>query len=186
MTDTTSTRDRTAPGGFLSASEYRVGGLAACGYSHALTDAAMVHGAWWGIAPDEPPQPEGVEAGPDAEWWVSPLIERANVAINLSPNWDSYGALPLDRRSAIIGIQILVDSGFPGPTPWLSPTPDGGLHLEWESSGVTLEFEVDPDGEVSVMIDDGNDLEEIPLDQSTAASHLRSLQVAEATVAAGP
>lgn len=61
----------------------------------------------------------------------------------MPPDWDSYGASPIDRQkagAALYLVWIAIVSG--APVPAIVPTSDGGIQLEWHRRGVDLEIRV--------------------------------------------
>lgn len=80
-----------------------------------------------------------------ARTWATLAIEPLR---NLTPNWDSYGSLPLDPFVADLGIQLLVDLAMAEvPAPQTFPTPDGGLSLEWHRPELDFVISLAPPGE---------------------------------------
>lgn len=71
--------------------------------------------------------------------------------------WDSYGAERLKDKAAAFSIQLMTGVGFGGPSPHVSPTPDGDLRMEWTRGGHELVITVTVDGEVNVTLDCGDD-----------------------------
>ena len=64
-----------------------------------------------------------------AQQWARSVVEPLQ---NLRQNWDSYGAIPIDRSMAEIGVGALTWIALAGvPLPQTFPTADGGLSLEW-------------------------------------------------------
>jgi len=61
--------------------------------------------------------------------WASNVIEPLRA---LPPNWDSYGADPVDGAVARLGIRLLAGLALERVSPPQAfPTADGGLSLEW-------------------------------------------------------
>ena len=60
----------------------------------------------------------------------------------LEPNWDSYGALPIDEKSIQAAREFI--ARLP-PSTWgvtaVNPTPNGGVQFEWEAGSRSLELE---------------------------------------------
>jgi len=84
--------------------------------------------------------------------WLGTMITQINRLAYLDDDWDSYDGSRLLRDAAIRGMTLLSESGFEGPTPWVSPTPDGGLHMEWNSPGLGgVEIEVEPTSQIFVV-----------------------------------
>lgn len=75
--------------------------------------------------------------------------ERADSLRLLEDGWDTYQARSPERRSLDFALQFLRDSigmlldyGIEVPTPFLVPTPSGGVQLEWKVLDRELELEV--------------------------------------------
>ncbi len=77
------------------------------------------------------------------------LSDRLDHLAGLPQNWDSYGASPINpkviQRVRAILREILVSGGEDVPLPFIAPSGDGGLELEWTSvSGKELMLELPP------------------------------------------
>ncbi len=67
----------------------------------------------------------------------------------LPPGWDSYGARPVEEevtRAALPFLVALLTQGF--PTPFVVPTPAGGLSIEWHRASRELTVGIEPDSRV--------------------------------------
>ena len=61
----------------------------------------------------------------------------------LPPNWNSYGARPIDHSVTQAAIQLLQDIGRPEtPRPEVVPTTVGRVQIEWHVHGIDLEVHV--------------------------------------------
>jgi hypothetical protein len=79
--------------------------------------------------------------------WVHPTIESMLAAFESEPNWDSYGARPVDKKSIEIAVSLLLTIlRENSPEPAVVPTSIGGVQLEWHKGGIDLEIEVTPTG----------------------------------------
>jgi hypothetical protein len=79
----------------------------------------------------------------EAPAWVANAKARLEELVNLSPNWDSYGASPVSERIARITLGLL--DGLmrdTTPLPSIIPTNAGRVQLEWHTKGIDLEVEV--------------------------------------------
>lgn len=92
--------------------------------------------------------------------WLQIMVDDINQAATLPRNWDSYGAERLQVKSAIRAIELLDRMGFGGPAPWVAPTKDGGLHMEWVRHDLGLELEVTQEGGVSVVLEQVGEITE--------------------------
>jgi hypothetical protein len=90
--------------------------------------------------------------------WVQPVLDRLSELVALPSDWDSYGALPVDRQSVEMALSVLSAVMSEGAElPWIVPLPSGGLQLEWHRADSDIEIALDP-VEAVICIDD----EEIP------------------------
>jgi len=63
--------------------------------------------------------------------------------MELAPNWDSFGAQPIDPACILESIKLLLSvTNENTPLPSVVPTSQGGVQLEWHTNGVDLEVEV--------------------------------------------
>lgn len=74
--------------------------------------------------------------------WFEPVVESIVELLLLEPNWDSYGALPINWQLANatreLLFQIMEDDT---PVPIVGPTNRGGIQIEWHERGIDLEIE---------------------------------------------
>lgn len=78
-----------------------------------------------------------------ASSWVAAHLEPLR---SLPPNWDSYGAVPVERRASDTAQRLVTQLLLQDVTPpQFFPTPDGGLSIEWH----------EPEGEFSIAIPPG-------------------------------
>jgi len=95
-----------------------------------------------------------------SRWLESDLWQysvRRNIAelLDLSDNWDSYGAAairPEYAASAIRLLQSIMDSETLAPS--VVPTNLGGIQIEWHASGIDLEIEVESTSRIGVWYED--------------------------------
>ena len=118
------------------------------------TNTAAVTGIWASLRSGEMPREVEVEVelGTGASW-LQVMIGDINRIAQLPQNWDSYGGERLKEKAARCSIELLQRLEFGGPAPWVSPTPDGDVHLEWTRSGIGLELEISDTGDVNVLVD---------------------------------
>ncbi len=81
-----------------------------------------------------------------------PVAHQLDELATLPPGWNSYNARPIDPRSREAALSVLAFLAWDGPLPTVSPTPRGGVQLEWggDEDGVELEFA--PDGVAAILI----------------------------------
>lgn len=75
--------------------------------------------------------------------------------LSMPPDWDSYGAYPIDRHKAAAALDLVwiaIESG--APVPAIVPTSDGGIQLEWHRRGVDLEIRVISGASFEVYFED--------------------------------
>jgi hypothetical protein len=101
-----------------------------------------------------------LEATPSAPKWLGSMVADVNRLAHLPNGWDSYGAQRLGVEAAVRCMRILGDLGYRGAAPWVAPTNDGGLHMEWGKSDFGVEVEVHPNEPIVVVVDDAGNIEE--------------------------
>lgn len=87
--------------------------------------------------------------------WLMPTLHAMGEILSLPPNWDSYGANPVNAFSLVSALDLLVATMRPEtPTPTVVPTSRGGLQLEWHTRGIDLEVEIESAARSYVRYDD--------------------------------
>lgn len=85
--------------------------------------------------------------------WCSLVRRRIQDLLLLQENWDSYGALPVDRRSVDHAVNLARDlatiSGVDPPA--IAATPNGDVGFCWDKGSWSLDLSVDPDGVISYV-----------------------------------
>lgn len=81
------------------------------------------------------------------------VAERASSFQRLEHGWNTYQARSPESRALDFALQflrdsigVLLDYGIEAPTPFLVPTPSGGVQLEWKILDRELELEVPKPG----------------------------------------
>lgn len=83
--------------------------------------------------------------------WLYGVLGRFKSLFALPPNWDSYGAGPLQSDALIRGLLVLLGvMRHDSPTPSVVPTSAGGVQFEWHRSGFDLEIDVEPNEPATV------------------------------------
>lgn len=79
--------------------------------------------------------------------WLGRVKHRIGELAQLPPNWDSYGALPVDPRIPAL-VEDLVEwfAVDDMPPPDVFATSDGGVQVEWHIRRANIEIEVAPEG----------------------------------------
>ncbi len=97
----------------------------------------------------------------DLSEWVVPTGEALISKLQLPPNWDSYGALPINRQRVDDAITVLLATmSANSEAPWVVPTTDGGIQLEWHRKNEDLEVEIRGQGDASIYFHNARSGEE--------------------------
>lgn len=102
--------------------------------------------------------------------WLRDAVARVSHLTALRPNWDSYGARPIDATSATRVVGFLLDHAYGGlSAPSVVPMTDGGVQIEWHRQGIDLEISFS-DSEPGVYLEDlrSGEVREEPLDAAGA------------------
>lgn len=107
--------------------------------------------------------------------WVRPTVEELVRIMQLLPNWDAYGAQPV--QSVLVGRAVEILSRVMeenSPPPSIVPLGDGGLQMEWHLMGQDVEIVVSADEPPTYYYrsETGNAEEGLP---SAAYARLRSI-----------
>lgn len=89
-----------------------------------------------------------------------PTVEQITGLVNLSPNWDSYGAAPVTNHVVVRTLRLLEDLQWRGPLPSVLPTSSGGIHLAWGGDDNAVEIEIQATGPMEVLVDIGGQMME--------------------------
>lgn len=88
--------------------------------------------------------------------WLAEVAAQIVSLVNLEPGWDSYGARRVSTSMALDALELLHQLvGLGLPAPQVVPTSRGGVQFEWDAAGVELEIELQPDGRMLAIFDDG-------------------------------
>lgn len=88
--------------------------------------------------------------------WARTLEDRLSKLLYLRPDWDSYGAQPIQAKAADQAVTLLLGvMNDRSPTPSVVPTSAGGVQLEWHVQEIDLEIEINPAGNVTAFSRDG-------------------------------
>lgn len=110
---------------------------------------------------------------------MKPLVDRCLQLAQLPTNWDSRGGMPTRPDVIRLALSYLVQSGWEGPLPTASPTSAGGLQLEWGDDDNGVEFEVQPDGTCTVLVDVDGRMTEKQVANAWDPAFLRALNWAQ-------
>lgn len=102
------------------------------------------------------PGGEAVVLG-DPPAWLESVLRRSLDLLQLPPDWDGYGADPLDPSTVSAAMTILAGTlRNDAPVPSVVPTNRGGLQFEWHCGGIDLEVEIVASGKVVVAFEDAS------------------------------
>lgn len=89
--------------------------------------------------------------------WIYPLIVKLEGVLDLKPNWDSYGSLPIDPAYIDAAIRLLWTT-MPSEMiePQVIPTSNGRVQLEWHENGIDLEIEFVSLHRLNILFEDSN------------------------------
>jgi hypothetical protein len=75
--------------------------------------------------------------------WLRSTVNQLEEILSLGENWDSYGAAPVSFENAEYAVRLLdFVASLATPAPFIAPTPEGSVQLEWHRAGIDLEVEI--------------------------------------------
>jgi hypothetical protein len=87
--------------------------------------------------------------------WVEPTLKTLGELLTLSPNWNSYGARPIDLAMVGTAWQLLTTvMRDDSPPPTVTPTVKGGIQFEWHTRRIDLEIETLAPQRFGVLFED--------------------------------
>lgn len=98
--------------------------------------------------------------------YLEPLLPALAELTMLQPGWDSYGGRPTSSYAASRALALLIDAGWDGPLPTVSPMADGGITMEWGGDNSSVELIVRAGGNASVLVDVEGEMSEGPVSGS--------------------
>jgi hypothetical protein len=105
--------------------------------------------------------------------WFMLIASKLVELLKLPPNWDSYGARPIDPIHVRAALQVLLRiMGDETPMPFVVPTNRGGIQMEWHVHGLDLEIETVSAQRIRVSFEDEMSSEEWEADLGTAVERL--------------
>ena len=84
--------------------------------------------------------------------WFHPTVGRLEGFLSLKEDWNGYGEQPIHESAVKRAVAVLDDVCPMGPEPWVVPTSDGGVQIEWAAGGFEIEVEVPPTGPAQILI----------------------------------
>ena len=79
---------------------------------------------------------------------IKGVTDKLDRLIRLQAGWDGSDGLPTSTLAALSSVRFLLGVVTDdGPTPQVSPSPDGGVDISWQVAGSALDLSVSRDGE---------------------------------------
>jgi hypothetical protein len=92
--------------------------------------------------------------------FLAPVAFRLAQFLQLGEGWNSYGAHRVSRDAVEAAMSLLVAYDMEVPIPEVFPTAIGGVKLEWGDDNESVEVEFQPDGSISILIDESGEMRE--------------------------
>lgn len=87
--------------------------------------------------------------------WISSTISRLKKLSELSENWDSYGAKPVEKNAVLMALNLIgAIYSARVPEPAIVPLASGGIQFEWHTPQKDLEISLSPNGQASVYFEE--------------------------------
>ena len=84
--------------------------------------------------------------------WFHATLSQLAKFLSLGHDWDGYGAKATHESAVKRAVAVLNTVCPAGPEPWVVPTSDGGVQIEWASNGLEIEIEISPTGPAQILI----------------------------------
>jgi hypothetical protein len=94
---------------------------------------------------------------------LAPLTQELERLGALAAKWNSYNSKPVTPVALRATLLLLVALDWQGPLPTVTPTPPGGVQLEWGKDDEGVEVEVRWDGSVTAVVDVDGKMEQYEL-----------------------
>jgi hypothetical protein len=112
----------------------------------------------------------------EAPVWLADARSDLENLLTLPPNWDSYGARPIQPAIVTVAAEWLGESMLPDtPRPAVLPTVRGGVQFEWHLRGMDLEIELASPNHVVLAYEDATEDVEQELNLRAATEAVRGL-----------
>jgi hypothetical protein len=92
--------------------------------------------------------------------YLAPVVFQMEDFLQLKYDWNSYGAQRISRNTVEAALKLLVAYTSEIPIPEAFPTVKGGVKLEWGDDDKSVEMEFQPDGSISILIDESGEMTE--------------------------
>jgi hypothetical protein len=91
--------------------------------------------------------------------WLEQVCDAIERLLELSDNWDSYGAKAIESDAVACAIGVIEHLSHIQnvPEPTVTPTPDGHVGFCWDTGEWSLDLSVDPSGLLSYVFLDQRD-----------------------------
>src|SRR6266481_3845048 len=87
--------------------------------------------------------------------WEETVLNRLNSLFDLQENWDSYGAKRINQELVYVVLSVLDAVMQPHtPAPYVVPTPNGYIQLEWHRGGHDIEVEIASSANIQGLLGD--------------------------------
>lgn len=150
--------DRLSPGALLTDSEW-VADEAQRSFGRALSNRDIESSAVRTLVPFGAMR---IAINGQLPLWSRAAIEQIGRLGELTADWDSYGARPIDPHCAMAAIRLVLSLLGPSiPTPAIVPLNRGGIQLEWHRRGVDLEIAVQSPVRYVVAFEEGESGQEM-------------------------
>lgn len=120
----------------------------------------------------------------DSPEWLKAAVRALRELLALEEDWDRQGAHQVRAEAVVLALNLLdavMDEAL--PSPWIVPRPNGGLQLEWDREGSTVEVVISPDGERFIVCAGDEEWDGSLADIDRLYADLRAIRADEATSA---
>lgn len=102
------------------------------------------------------PAAEPADADRSRPRWRDSVSDQIADLCALKPNWDGRGGLkPLVRPLRVAELVLQAVMADDSPAPWVVPTSERGIDLEWKfNGGGSIIISIPPDKDVEVVVED--------------------------------
>lgn len=86
-------------------------------------------------------------------------ITEIEALARLAPDWDSYGAATISPQAIVLAKDLVAYTaigaaslGIEAHPYYIGPTPNGGVHIEWQRDGREIQVEVRPNQTMGCLL----------------------------------